>query len=233
MADKDKRLFALDIVGGVLIDSPSEVRIMDITCDEDYEAYIYRCIPISPRSASAFFRKYSKRRQYLEEATPRGFHKAILIFKGDVVGQIEYAPAEASGLPISGEDITVMNCIWVLRRAKGYHFGRLLMSYMMESEPQATGFATLALEGHTSPWLRKEQMEYLGFKPVDSVRMRHKTKRSDVCFETHLMWLPRLLEAKPPSWDKDKLLEGVSFCMAHPLYHPETLKTMKQIYERC
>ena len=216
-----------------MIDSPSEVRIVDITRGEKYEMYLYRCIPISPKSASTFFRKYSKRRQYLEEATPRRFHKAILIFKEDVVGQIEYAPAEASGLPISGEDIIVMNCIWILRRAKGHHFGRLLMNYMMESEPQAAGFATLALEGHLSPWLRKGHMEYLGFKPIDSVRMRHKTKRSDVCFETYLMWLPRLVEAKPPSWDKDKLLEGVSFCMAHPLYHPENLKTMKQIYERC
>jgi len=211
----------------------SDVRIVDIAQSKEYEVYLYRCVSMSPISAPAPIRRYRKRQRYLEEATPKGFRKSILIFKDDVVGQIEYAPAEASGLPVSGENIVVMNCIWVLRRAKGHGFGRLLMSHMMESEPNATGFATLALVDHPSPWLKKWQMEYLGLKTIDSVKMRHKTKRPDICFETHLMWFPRQPQAKPPAWDEDKLLEGVDFCLAHPLYHPENLKTMKEIYHRC
>ena len=76
-------------------------------------------------------------------------------------------------------------------------------------------------------------MEWLGFKTIDSVRMRHKVKRRDVCFENHLMWMPRTENVTPPSWDTDKPLERVNFCLAHPLYHPETLKGMEKIYERC
>jgi GNAT superfamily N-acetyltransferase len=209
------------------MESSSEAKIVDITRSGEYEAYLYRCLAPMP------FRRYGKRQRYLEEATLKGFHKAILLFEDDVVGQIEYAPAAASGLPISGDDIVVMNCIWVLRRAKGHAFGRLLLNHMTKAEADAAGFSTLALEGHPSGWLKRWQMEWLGFKPIDSVKMRHKTKRRDVCFEVFLMWLPRLAEAKPPSWDRDKLLEGVDFCMAHPLYHPESLKTMKQIYDRC
>jgi hypothetical protein len=30
--------------------------------------------------------------------------------------------------------------------------------------------------------------------------------------------MPITKNAKPPSWDKEKLLEGETFCLAHPLY---------------
>jgi len=85
-----------------------------------------------------------------------------------VVGQIEYAPAEASGYPIFGWNIVVMNCIWVLRRARGHDFGKLLLNSMIEKEKDASGFATLALENHWSPWLKKEYMEKLSFTSIDS-----------------------------------------------------------------
>ncbi|MFQ6076047.1 MAG: thiamine pyrophosphate-dependent enzyme [Candidatus Bathyarchaeia archaeon] len=39
-------------------------------------------------------------------------------------------------------------------------------------------------------------------------------------------------EHEPPSWDTDRLLEGVNFCLAHPLCHLENLK-MEEIHERC
>lgn len=85
----------------------SEVEIIDITEKCEYEVYLYKCLSPLP------FRKYRKRHEYLEAAIPKGFHKKLLIFNGEVVGQIEYAPAEASGYPIMGDDVVVMNCIWV------------------------------------------------------------------------------------------------------------------------
>jgi hypothetical protein len=166
------------------------------------------------------FRKYKKRQKYLESAIPKGFHKKLLLLNNDVVGQIEFTPAEASGYPIKGKSNIVMNCIWVLRRAKGHNFGKELLRDMIESEKNAAGFATIALENHWSPWLRKEQMEKLGFKSIDAITVMHKTKHVGECFQIHLMWLPRAKNAKPPTWDKRKILEGEEFCMAHPLYHP-------------
>lgn len=100
----------------------------------------------------------------------------MLFMDGDPVGQIEYAPAEASPYPISGDDVWVMSCIWVLRRAKGHHFGRMLMRRMVNSLGDASGIATVGLEGHPSPWLRVPQVEYLGFRPLGSAGMRHKVK---------------------------------------------------------
>jgi len=170
------------------------------------------------------FRKYKYRQEYLEKVIQKGFHKKLLISKREVIGQIEYAPAEVSGYPIIGDDVIVMNCIWVLRKAKGHNFGKMLLKNMKESEKDADGFATIALENHWSPWFIKWQMEKLGFKPLDSIKVTHKTKRKEQTFIIYLMWMPNKENAKPPTWDKQKLLEGETFCMAHPFYRPQSWK---------
>jgi hypothetical protein len=205
--------------------SNSKVKIIDITEKSKYESYLYKCLAPIP------FRKYKRRQSYLAYVIPKGYRKKLLIFDGKVVGQIEYAPAEVSGYPIVGDNAVVMNCIWVLRKAKGYNFGRHLLVNMIRSEKDADGFATIALEDHWSPWFKKRQMEKLGFKPVDVVRVTHKTKHKGERFKIYLMWLPTT-NASPPFWNKSKLLEGVTFCLAHPLYRAETLK-LEKILEEC
>ncbi|TET90553.1 MAG: hypothetical protein E3J35_05610 [Methanomassiliicoccales archaeon] len=176
-------------------------------------------------------RKYRRRAQYLERAVPKGFRKKIMFLKGDAIGQIEYAPAEASGLPISGNGIIVMNCIWVLRRAKGHNLGRTLLADSIHRERNATGFATIALENHPSPWMKKDQIERLGFVSIDSVELRHRVKHKEIPFKVHLMWLPLKERAQKPAWNIESLLEGVTFCMAHPLYNPESLG-IRRIFEK-
>jgi len=203
----------------------SRIEIIDVTEDIRYERYVYRCLAPMP------FRKYRKRHKYLEAAIPKGFHKKLLILDGKIVGQIEYAPAEVCGYPIVGDDIIVMNCIWVLRKAKGHNLGMRLLADMMESEKTASGFATIALENHWSPWFKRWQMEKLGFKPVDSIDVVHKTKHKGERFRIYLMWLSTAETAEPPTWDESKLLEGVNFCLAHPLYHPEKTK-LREILEK-
>ncbi len=197
--------------------SASKIKIIDITKIGEYKKYLYRCL-VGP------FRRYRKRIEYLKKAISKGFHKKLLIFNGEVVGQIEYAPAEASEYPIMGDNIIAMNCIWVLRKAKGHNFGKQLLEDMVKSEKDAAGFATIALENHWSPWFKKWQMEKLGFKPLDSIKVAHKKKRKGQVFSIHLMWMPTTKNAKPPAWNKQKLLEGVTFCLAHPLYRPQTWK---------
>jgi ribosomal protein S18 acetylase RimI-like enzyme len=203
----------------------SRAKIIDITQNSEYERYLYRCI-------TGPYLKYKRRQEYLDKAISRGFRKKLLIFNGDIVGTIEYAPPEASYYPINGENIIVMNCIWVLRRAKGHNFGKQLMTDMIKSEKNTTGFATIGLENHWSGWLRKEQMERLGFKTIDSLKVRHKTKHTDQSFTMYLMWLPIAKNTKPPTWNKKELLKGITGCRAHPLYHPEKLR-LEEIYEKC
>jgi len=193
----------------------ANLKIVDVVKEKGYEKYLYKCISPMP------FRKYRKRREYLEKAVPRGFSKKILFFKEVAVGQIEYAPVEVSGYPILGEGIVVMHCIWVLRKAKGHGFGKRLLAVMRREHGDAEGFATVALENHWSPWLKKEHMEYLGFKPIASMKVTHRTKHRDEPFKIYLMWLPNKQKAEQPSWNQEQMLEGVHFCIAHPLYHPQ------------
>ena len=193
-------------------------KIVDITERGDFEKYLFRCLAPAP------FRKYRSRREFLETAIPNGFRMKLLVSDGDLIGQIEYAPARVSGYPITGEGVVVMMCIWVLRRAKGHDFGEQLVRSMIKSEKDAAGFATIALENHWSPWFKKWQMERLGFKPLDSIKVMQKTKHKDQVFTIYLMWMPKTTEGKPPKWDKQKLLQGVTFCMAHPLYRPQKVE---------
>lgn len=170
------------------------------------------------------FRRYNNRQQYLMKAIPKGCKKKLLVFDGEIVGQIEYAPAEVPGYPIMGDNIVVMNCIWVTSRAKVHGLGKRIVQNMLRSEKLAAGFTTIALENHWSPWFRKRQMEKLGFKPVDSIRVSHKTKNKGRVFSIYLMWIPKTDKAKPTMWDKQILLEGETFCLAHPLYRPQAWK---------
>jgi len=66
-------------------------QIVEAAEGSEYEKYIYKCLAPMPA------KRYSPREEYLNEAIHRGFHKKLLIFKREVVGQIEYAPAEVSG----------------------------------------------------------------------------------------------------------------------------------------
>ena len=202
----------------------SNARIIEITESSEYEKYLHRCL-VGPPS-----KRYKKRILYLEKAIPKGFHKKILLFEGKVVGTIEYSPSEISYYPIIGENVFVMNCVWVLRKAKGHNFGKFLVKDMIESENEATGFATIALTEHWSPWFKKEQMEKLGFKPFESISVTHKTKYRDRAFNIYLMWMPMTKDAQRPSWNQEKMLEGMTACIAHPLYHPQSYKP-KQIFE--
>lgn len=67
-------------------------------------------------------------------------------------------------------------------------------------------------------------MEKLGFKPLDSIRVAHKIKHIERVFRIYLKWMQTAKNAKPSTWNKQKVLEGVTFCIAHPLYHPQTWK---------
>jgi len=222
----------------------SAVEIVDATENPQYEGHLYRCLFHSRKDTYGnHFRRrrgafYDHRREYLKRAIPKGFHKKILIFEGDPVGTIEYAPPEGSGLPIIGDNVIIMNCIWVHRKAQGHGFGKLLLKVMMESEKEASGFATIALENYWGGYFKKSDMESLGFKSVKSLKVRHKTKNRNRCFELHLMWLPRKRGSRPPVWDESKLLEGVYFCRGHSLFHDRHLTLsqrleLKEVLEKC
>jgi GNAT superfamily N-acetyltransferase len=178
-------------------------------------------------------RKYKTRYEYLKASIPKGFHKKILKWKGKVVGTIEYTRVQELGLPIKGAGIHIMNCIWVLRRAKGKNFGKILLNHMIRSlkRSNANGLATIALENHPTPWLKRFQIERLGFKSIAVIKLKYLVRRQGHIFKVYLMWLPIKKGARKPTWEIKKILKGVTFCLAHPLYHPQHIKS-NNIFEK-
>jgi len=215
----------------------SLIKIIDITNKPEYKRLLIDCIIHRKKEVPLEqLQKDNERYDYLETAIPKGLHMKVLFYKGDHIGMIEFGPPEASGLPIYGENIIVMNCIWVHSRAKGNNFGKLLVKDMMESEQQATGFATIGLEDYWMHWLKKGMIERLGFHSVRSIRLKHKMYKKDRCFTIHLMWLPTAVNVPTPTWDEVRLLKGVNSCKYHPLYWGKygcAKKGLREIYEKC
>ena len=54
----------------------------------------------------------------------------------------------------------------------------------------------------------------------------------EVCFETHLMWMPMEDGAEPPAMNWEEVLKGVDFCIAHPVYNSESLG-LEVVFEEC
>jgi hypothetical protein len=216
----------------------SSIKIIDVTNKSRYKKLLIGCIFHIKRSIplKVVYQRHKERIAYLKSAIPKGYHMKVLFWKEDHVGMIEYGPPEASGLPITGKNIIVMNCIWVHTRAKGNNFGKLLMKDMMESEKDTAGFATIALEKYWMHWMQKGMMEKLGFSSIYSLKLKHKTYKKGQCFTVHLMWLPNMKNATPSTLDEPKLLYGADFCHHHPLYWGKygcAKSGLRQIYEKC
>jgi len=101
-------------------------KIVEATKEARYEIFLYKCLSPIP------FRKYKRRRAYLERAIPRGLRKKIIFYDEVAVGQIEYCPVEVAPYPIScKEKCVIMSCIWVLRKAKGHGFGKMQLASLL------------------------------------------------------------------------------------------------------
>lgn len=213
-------------------------KIVNITDKPKYRRLLIGCIFHIKKKIplKVICRRHNERVAYLKSAIPKGYHMKVLFWKGDHVGMIEYGPPEAAGLPITGKNIIVMNCIWVHTRAQGNNFGEMLMADMIRSNENVAGFATIALENYWMHWMQKWMMEVVGYKSIDSVKLKHKTYKKEQCFTVHLMWLTEKKRATPPTWDKSQLLYGVDFCPSHPLYWGKygcARAGVRQIHEKC
>ena len=214
---KLKILRILNNVSHVSTLAAPNIRVVDVTRSKDHEKHLYGCL-----AAFTKIRRYRKRSEYLAEATGKGLRKHVLFMDEEAVGMIEFAPPDASPYPIEGEGVVVISCVWVLRRAEGRGFGKMLLEGMLEDARDAAGFACIALDGHPSPWLRLSHMERLGFTSIDSRRMRHRVKKPEQCFEVHLMWMPVSGDAPEPEMRWPEMLKGVDYCIGHPLYRAES-----------
>jgi uncharacterized protein YciI len=154
----------------------------------------------------------ASRKDYLRFAEGRGRVKMLLLHEDQVAGQIEFAPPEASGLPISGENLTVINCLWVLDAFSGLEGGRKLLA-ACAARARSSALATIGYND-TLPWLPRSFFERQGFSVVDEVETGRFFGNTPIV--AYLLWRPLSDGLNAPSWDRDALLEGVNFCPGYP-----------------
>jgi len=152
------------------------------------------------------------RQGYVRVARPRGLEKILLVHEDTVAGQIEFAPPDASGLPIEGAGVSVVHCIWVLDAYTGLDGGRRLLAACAE-RAGTTSLATVAFND-SLPLMPSSFFKHQGFTILDSVETGRF--RGNTPIVAYLMWRPVQPDADQPTWDPAKLLRGVDLCPAYP-----------------
>jgi len=155
------------------------------------------------------------RRNYLRGAERAGIHKLLLIHtepEEQVAGQIEFGPPQAAGIPVSGDSLTVINCLWVLDAFTGLDGGQLLLAACAE-RAGTQSLATIGYNG-TLPWLSRGFFERQGFNLLDQVDTGRFFGNTPII--AFLLWRPLVDSATPPTWDKARLQDGISFCPGYP-----------------
>jgi hypothetical protein len=200
---------SVEASGPLVLPPPEEAfSIVDATDDPAHAELLVRCFAsrqIAPEDPA--------RTNYLMLSRARGWRKLLLLYEDAIAGQIEFAPPAATGLPIQGEDLTVIHCLWVLDAYTGLDGSRRLIAACAEANAGCASLATVAYNASLG-WLPRSLFERHGFTVVDQL----DTGR--FCGETpiaaYLMWRPLREGAKPPTWNREQLISGVDFCPAYP-----------------
>ena len=82
---------------------------------------------------------------------------------GEPVGRIEIMPIEAAPVPLEGDGLWVIRCIWVLDKAKGLGIAGSLMRLALDAAEGSKGVAVLTYPG----WMPPAFFERFGFERVE------------------------------------------------------------------
>jgi hypothetical protein len=106
----------------------------------------------------------------------------------------------------------VIHCLWIEDAYSGLDGGQLLLAACAER----SGARSLATIGFSSalPWLARSYFEQQGFTAIDQCATGRFYGSTPIV--AYLLWRPLVEGAQPPSWDRERLALGVSFCPGYP-----------------
>jgi len=98
---------------------------------------------------------------------------------GEPVGRIEIMPIEAAPVPVEGDGLWVIRCIWVLDKAKGLGVAGSLVRLDLDAAQGSRGVAVLTYPG----WMPPDFFERFGFERVEpeSGRAMVLLRKADPC----------------------------------------------------
>ncbi|MDI6895340.1 MAG: GNAT family N-acetyltransferase [Bacillota bacterium] len=83
---------------------------------------------------------------------------------GKAVGRIEVMPVEAAPLPLEGEDLWVIRCLWVLPPGEGKGIGKALVGHALDAAGGSAGVASLTFPD----WIPVSFFEKHGFTNAET-----------------------------------------------------------------
>ncbi len=153
------------------IKSLSKKNLEDIAricvCDECVEWFAKDYDVNIKRVKEGFAKGKVMRVDWIKKRLPLGYGAKIAYEAEKPIGFIDYLPIEAQKESISGKDITLINCIFIIpgSRDKGYS-KFLLYEAEEEAEKISRGIAVIA---HKHPeWMPADYFAKRGYKVVDS-----------------------------------------------------------------
>jgi uncharacterized protein YciI len=205
--EANSRQLKLVDTGPLFVPSGENFTVIDAAEHPRHGELMSRCFAPNHISGSD-----PNRRDYLRLTENRGLRKLLLLHGEELAGQIEFAPPEVSGLPIEGDRLAVINCLWIKDAYTGLEGGRRLLA-ACANRSSGTALATIGYNP-TLPWLPKSFFERQGFVQLDEM----ETGRffGDTPIVAYLLWRPLFENLEPPTWDRKKLAEGISFCPGYP-----------------
>jgi uncharacterized protein YciI len=182
-------------------------QIVEATAESSYADFLITCFLPDQMPATDPLRC-----DYVRRSGRRGLRKLLLLSDDEVAGQLEFAPPGVCGLPIEGEELAIIHCLWLKDAFTGLGGAQLLLASCAE----ISGAQSLATIGYNTslPWLPKSFFEKQGFTIIDQAETGRFSGNTPIV--ASLLWRPLVPEAKRPTWDRAALLEGVDFCPHYP-----------------
>ncbi|MCR4402196.1 MAG: GNAT family N-acetyltransferase [Firmicutes bacterium] len=136
------------------------VRLGEIMA-EDIDSLNQMCVP-SGVCADELSKLLQESRAAQLHALEMGARVFGAFLEGEPVGRVEVMPIEAAPLPLEGEGLWVIRCLWVLEKARGRGIARSLMELALKASERARGTAVLTYPD----WMPTGFFERFGFAVV-------------------------------------------------------------------
>jgi GNAT superfamily N-acetyltransferase len=177
---------------------PIEIKDMD----ESSEYYASTCTHVNESEETD--RNAKRRLDWLKNMHGKGLRVKVVYVDGEISGFLNMMPIEHSPMGPLGNDLMMVQCLYVPKEFKGKGAGRALME-AAEEEARRQGKKGLVTYGYRWDfWFMPASfLEKHGFEPVDSRKIDFEGESEDVQ-EMVLLWKPFDDTAQEPRFPESK-----------------------------
>lgn len=168
-------------------------------------------------------------RQLSQQCAPLGRRVFGAFRDGRAIGRVELMPIDLAPLPLAGEEVQVIRCLWVLKEAQGCGCARALMERALAAAEGAKGVAIVTYPGWND--IPPAFLAKFGFAPVQregiaTLLLRRTGAGAEVAFVP----VPREVTVSPSQVQVEAVISGM--CPAAAQYYRMLLETARSLSDR-